>query len=70
MSLIPSIELDGASGFLLLFGLIGIVVIYVYATALFSALLGGALFLIALAILYYLLVRLDSLLRHGRGRRQ
>jgi len=67
MSLIPSIELDGASGFLLVLAVVGILVLYVYATALFSFLLGAGLFLIALILLYYALVRIDRFLRHGRG---
>lgn len=69
MSLIPSIELDGASGFLLLFGVIGIAILYIYATALFSFLLGAGLFALALVLAYYALVRLDQFLRHGRAQR-
>jgi membrane protein implicated in regulation of membrane protease activity len=68
MSLIPSIELDGASGFLLILAVVGMVVLWFYATAVLSFALGAVLFILALFALYYALVRVDKFLRNGRRR--
>lgn len=68
MSLIPSIELDGVSGLLVIGAVIGILLVWYYATAFLSFAIGSAAVLLLLVVAYYVLVRIDRLLRGGGAR--